>query len=43
MNFILQLRAAIDFYAAVLSLWWLERRVKLKWEKEKDFYWSDFL
>ena len=43
MDLVLRFRIVIDFYTAFLCVWWLKRRVELKWEREKDFFPSDFL
>jgi hypothetical protein len=38
-----KIRTLIDFYAALVRLWWLKRRIYLKWEREKELFSSDFL
>ncbi|MBP1695834.1 MAG: hypothetical protein H6Q41_1022 [Deltaproteobacteria bacterium] len=43
MDLVLKFRIVIDFYAAFLCVWWLKRRVGLKWKIEKEFFSSDFL
>ncbi len=43
MEFIIRFKTVIDLYAAILCLWWLKRRIYSKWEKEKEYFSSDFL
>ncbi len=43
MDFVLKARIVIELYTTVLCVWWFERRIFSKWEKERDCFSSDFL
>ncbi len=36
-------RIVFELYSAFLCVWWLKRRMGLKWRSEKEYLSSDFL
>ncbi len=36
-------RIVFELYSAFLCIWWLKRRMGLKWTSEKEYLSSDFL
>jgi len=43
MDFIIKLKTVIDFYAAIICLWWLEIRICSQCQMEKESCSSDYL